>query len=272
MWIHPPQTNLTVNNVPGMDRYFARPLFLWMPRRLWKIQLFCPHSDCQGTESTESTSAGTELTSAGIYPRVRQVMDLTGWYSMAAEYLECKSCKRKVISWSNNIVSQLDIAHRVQFPCVMTYQLACDMKVVRMLRRRGMGNSSTQIQKKLAESHNEVWLEKVIHYLRDCDGFAKFTKRVGFRPSSGYHNHPPQKPVPSAKWLLSVYVSDVLQRIDEVKASITSTFGKFLKIDSTKKVTKKLAGYAAKTAVWANHETVSIFKWQTTVQDKLCYI
>jgi hypothetical protein len=43
-------------------------------------------------------------------------------------------------------------------------------------------------------------------------------------------------PVPTAQWLLFVYVRDVLQRLDEYKAKVTSTFGQILKVDSTKKV------------------------------------
>ena len=42
--------------------------------------------------------------------------------------------------------------------------------------------------------------------------------------------------VPSSRWLLSVYAQDILQRLPEVKAKITSIFGNILKMDSTKKV------------------------------------
>ena len=42
--------------------------------------------------------------------------------------------------------------------------------------------------------------------------------------------------IPSYAWLLKIYVIDVLQRIDETKAAITSTFGQVLKVDSIKKV------------------------------------
>ncbi|XP_064820251.1 uncharacterized protein LOC135538214 [Oncorhynchus masou masou] len=52
-------------------------------------------------------------------------------------------------------------------------------------------------------------------------------------------------PVPSPVLLLTVYSRDVLSRLDEVKARVTSIFGSILKMDSTKKVTKKLADTAA---------------------------
>lgn len=59
--------------------------------------------------------------------------------------------------------------------------------------------------------------------------------------------------MPSPVWLLTVYSHDVLSRLDEVKARVTSVFGSILKMDSTKKVTKKLAGTAADTAAWVTN-------------------
>ena len=41
---------------------------------------------------------------------------------------------------------------------------------------------------------------------------------------------------------MHVYCLDVLHRLQDIKASITSVFGSVLKLDLTKKVVKKLAG------------------------------
>ncbi|XP_051778746.1 uncharacterized protein LOC127526673 [Erpetoichthys calabaricus] len=60
-------------------------------------------------------------------------------------------------------------------------------------------------------------------------------------------------PVPGTKWLLSIYARVVASRLDETKARITSIFGSILKMDSTKKVIKKLAGAAAGTAAWVTN-------------------
>ncbi len=50
---------------------------------------------------------------------------------------------------------------------------------------------------------------------------------------------PPLLPaLPKPKWLLAVYARDVLGRLHEVKAKITSVFGCVLKMDSTKKVSQ----------------------------------
>ncbi|AWP12529.1 Hypothetical protein SMAX5B_015351 [Scophthalmus maximus] len=37
------------------------------------------------------------------------------------------------------------------------------------------------------------------------------------------------RPVPKHRWLMQVYAQDVLQRLDEVKAAITSQYGRILK-------------------------------------------
>lgn len=126
------------------------------------------------------------------------------------------------------------------------------MKVVRLLRQRGSGNSSTQLQKKLNEQHNEVWLQHTAHYLTDCQTFVQESKKKLLLPQT-FEDPPSQPPVAKAAWLLTVYCRDVLTRLEKVKASITSTFGTVLKIDSTKKITRKLAGAAAGTAAWATN-------------------
>lgn len=163
MWWYPPQPSLAPTGIPPMERYFGHPLLLWMPRKLWRVRLLCPHEDC-GKE---------ELTSAGLHQRVRQVVGVSGTYFMVAEYLACKGCKRKVISWTGNIIRQLDIGHRVQFPCLLTSKLGCDMQVVRQMRQRGLGNSSSQVQRQLAEQHSEVWLQKQLQFLTDCSGVTR---------------------------------------------------------------------------------------------------
>ncbi|KAI4792445.1 hypothetical protein KUCAC02_033378 [Chaenocephalus aceratus] len=60
-------------------------------------------------------------------------------------------------------------------------------------------------------------------------------------------------PVPKHRWLMQVYAQDVLQRLDEIKATITSQYGRILKMDSTKKVARKLAGKSYGTVTWATN-------------------
>ncbi|CAM4735070.1 unnamed protein product [Leuciscus chuanchicus] len=219
MWWYPPQQHFAVTGVPGTERYFGHLFFLWMPRKLWRVRLTCPHSDC----------VKKELTSAGLHLKIRQVVDVKTSYFMASEYLSC----------SFDIISQLDISHRLHFPCILTSKLACDMAVVRLLHQRGLGNSSSQVQKKLEEQHSEIWLQKVVQVLL-CLCLSNTHLLCSLY-------------VPKHRWLMQVYAQDVLQRLDEVKASITSLFGRVLKMDSTKKVARKLAGHSAGTATWVTN-------------------
>ena len=57
----------------------------------------------------------------------------------------------------------------------------------------------------------------------------------------------------SFRWLLQVYTHDVWSRLPQLRATATSVYGKILKIDSIKKVCKKLAGAAARIATWVTN-------------------
>lgn len=112
---------------------------------------------------------------------------------------------------------------------------ACDVSVLRLLRQRTLGNSATLLHKQLTEQHSEAWHQKVLHYLTDCQGFAK-ANASKLVTAPAFADPPTLQPVPKPAWLLTVYCNEVLQRLPEVKAAITSTFGTILKMDSTKKV------------------------------------
>ena len=49
----------------------------------------------------------------------------------------------------------------------------------------------------------------------------------------------------TCSWLMSVYARDILSRLPQLLATCTAISGSVLKIDSTKKVCKKLQGTAA---------------------------
>ena len=103
---------------------------------------------------------------------------------------------------------------------------------MRLLRERGLGNSPSQLRKQLAEQVSEYYLGNVLRYLGDCS-----MRSAAFEQWQRPFAHPPPAPVlPGARWLMRVYLQDVLARQDEYLASITSVFGEVLKIDSTRKV------------------------------------
>ncbi|GFS23951.1 hypothetical protein ElyMa_001652400, partial [Elysia marginata] len=80
---------------------------------------------------------------------------------------------------------------------------------------------------------------------------GKFAAQFVSQPVSAAKALPPYRPVPTARWLLDVYISDVHSRLDVLKAKVTSTFGTIFKMGSNKRVVKKLVGEAAGTAAWS---------------------
>lgn len=65
-------------------------------------------------------------------------------------------------------------------------------------------------------------------------GLVKFTGNLSVIPSAVYASPPPFCPLP--QWFETVHANDVVGHLDELKSVITSTFGRILKLDSTKKV------------------------------------
>jgi hypothetical protein len=163
------------------------------------------------------------------------VLDIENFYILVTEYLHCTDCGKTYMSWGLPILKQLTIGQQLQFPVILTYQNACDVKVIRLLRQRGLGNSTTQVQKKLSEQHSEAWLQRVAHYLTEAKAFMD-AHGSGLIDQVNFEEPPPMRPVLTPAWLLHIYGRDVMTRVDEVKATITSVFGEVLKVDSTKKV------------------------------------
>ncbi|KAJ7360212.1 hypothetical protein OS493_016838 [Desmophyllum pertusum] len=200
LWRHPPEPHLSSQIPPKADRYFSQRLFLWLPKKLCRYHLVCPNSTCNNHE----------LTSAGLYPVIHQVLDVDSVYNMVSEYLECSNCKKKY---------------------------ARDVRVIRMMRDRGLGNDPHKLYKGIVEQHNERYLQQTIAYRTQCKVFADASARgLVHRPTCMLSQPPAMCPVPKLQWLQNVYCQDVLQHVDEVKASITSVFGKILKMDSTSRV------------------------------------
>ncbi|KAB5574970.1 hypothetical protein PHYPO_G00215240 [Pangasianodon hypophthalmus] len=233
LWYEPPVPSLIYHQAPLPDWFFTHRLLVWMPYHLWKVRLFCP-------------VCGKQLTGYGIHKRARRVLDIDRYYLMVTETLRCTACRLNYISTSQTVLNQLDLPHRALFRVILTYKYACDIRVIRLLRERTLGNSPTRLARQLKENHGEEWLHHLAHYMEEC---AVFADRPSFLPVA--FQEPPQPiEVPTSKWLLTVYGKDSISRLDHIKASITSTFGTILKMDSTKKITKKLAGHARGTAQW----------------------
>ncbi|KAK3563113.1 hypothetical protein QTP86_016353 [Hemibagrus guttatus] len=214
LWYEPPVPSLIYHQAPTPGRFFTHRLFVWMPYHQWKVRLFCP-------------VCGKQLSGADLHKRACRVLDIDRYYLMVTETLRCTVCHVNYFSTSQTVLNQLDLPHQRLFRPILTYKYACDIRVIHLMRERTLGNSPTRLAKQLKENHGEEWLNRLAHY------------------------EPPEPiEVPTSKWLLSVYVKDIMRRLDHVKERITSKFGNVLKLDLRRKIIKKLSGHAQGTAQW----------------------
>nr|XP_055051857.1 uncharacterized protein LOC129437622 isoform X1 [Misgurnus anguillicaudatus] len=235
LWYEPPVPALIYHQTPTPDRFFTHRLMVWMPYHLWKVRVSCP-------------ACGKNLTGYGVHKRARKVLDIDRYYLMVTETLRCTVCSLNYLSTSQTVRDQLDLPHQKMFRLILTRKYACDICVIRLLRDRTLGNSPARLVRQLKENHGEEWLNRLAHYVGEC---AYFVDRPSLFPV--VCQEPPEPiDIPTSRWLLSVYGRDILCRLDHIKASITSTFGTILKMDSTKKITKKLAGHGRGTALWVS--------------------
>lgn len=242
LWWYPPPRVVSPVARPSPDEYFQKPLFLWMPRKLWAYNFYCPN--CGPRRS---------LTSKGVYRRCRKVVGVKEDYYLACEYMECKACSSAFLAWDERMLNQLSAGVRAQFPAVLTHKYACDVAVVSLLRGRTLGNSPTALRNSLCELHSEEWLRKQVSYLSECQRHQSGLKGFIQQQNPQYEEVPPFPAFPKAQYFLAVYVRDVYRRLPILLAEATSTCGSIIKIDSTYKVCKKLQGSDAHSANMATN-------------------
>lgn len=221
LWYHPPPAPVDTAK-PNVNVYFNLRLFLWMPRKMFRVDFQCPNCNIS-------------LRSKGIYNRVRPVLDVKDFYYLASEYMDCKRCHGSFLAYDRRMMAQMNDGMKCLFPVLLTWKYACDRSVVSLLRARTLGNTPTALQNNLKELHSEEWLRKQLVYLTDCQRHRRCVDSMKLLVPT-YHEAEPFKSLPGPKWFLTSYVRDVLERQDTLKAAITSICGTFLKIDSTKKV------------------------------------
>eukprot|EP00057_Strongylocentrotus_purpuratus_P007491 XP_011661965.1 PREDICTED: uncharacterized protein LOC105437258 [Strongylocentrotus purpuratus] len=206
---------------PNPGSYFRRRLFVWVPMRMWGIPLKCPTCD-------------VKMNLSGIYHKVREVVDIESRsYLVGGEYLRCSQCKLPLCPWNKDIISQLDPSHRQVFPAILTAHLALDRKCVTLLKPRTEGNSSSYCQQK----------------------GSTLTWATGLQ----YEPPLPYTPVSLAQWFQTVHTNHILDHLEEHRGVITSTYGRILKIDSTKKVNHFISSHRRWTSATnnINHSTVT---------------
>ncbi|KAK3720983.1 hypothetical protein QZH41_018540, partial [Actinostola sp. cb2023] len=240
-WWYPPQVSNNSTN-PTAKQYFLRRLFLWMPRKMWGVDFSCPNC-----------AEKRWLRSKGLYNRVRLVLDNQEFYYLAAEYMDCNACKGTFIAWDNRMLNQLSDGVRARFPVILTRKYACDKSIVTLLRARTFGNSPAALQNNIQELHSQQWLQKTLSYLTDCERQRKALSALGHTQAVNFEVVPSIQNFPSAKWFLAAYVRDVYSRLPDLLAQATSIYGKILKVDSTKKICKKLQGHSVGSASWVTN-------------------
>lgn len=234
LWYYPPQIYGS-SGTPDIYPLFCKPALVWMPYRTFNWEFKCP-------------TCSKPLTSKGAYRNVRLVLNLKSYYYLIGEYMECRE-SHTFISYDQRLLEQLTSDIRSKFPVTLTRKYALDNSVIAMLRSRTLGNSSHAIANSVLEQHSEDYLAKVQAYLADCSRHKESRARMN-QPAFDYRKPPTFKGVPRYQWFLATYLRDVWSRLELIKASITSIYGSVLKIDSTKKICKKLAGDAAKSVNW----------------------
>ncbi|XP_030295203.1 uncharacterized protein LOC115595183 [Sparus aurata] len=233
LWYEPPDPALIYHQTPTPDSFFTHQLMVWMPYHMWKVRLSCP-------------VCLKQLTDYGVHKRARKVLDVDRYYLMVTETLRCTVCSLNYLSTSQTVRDQLDLAHQTLFRPILTHKYACDIRVIRQLRNRTPGSSPARLVNWLKENHREKWLNRSVHYLGEC---AEFVDQSS--PFPVVCQEPPEPiDIPTSRWLLTLYNRDIFSRLEHIKACVTSTFGSILKMDSTKKITKKLAGHGEETALW----------------------
>ena len=104
------------------------------------------------------------------------------------------------------------------------------------MKPRTLGNSSSYIHSSIEELHSKEWGRRVVEYFSARELHKRVGILQGIAGATVYRPPPPYRPVPLAQWFETAHGNDVLQQVQEMKAVVTSTYGRILKLDSTKKV------------------------------------
>ncbi len=118
LWYHPPSAS-TGGSSPKLAWYFGKRLMCWMPLSMWRIRFQCP-------------ACGDSMQRNTTYEVVRKVLDVTDYFYLVTEVLQCSNRKKKDAqgntegcgfrcpAWNKEIINQLDAGHRAEFPIILT--------------------------------------------------------------------------------------------------------------------------------------------------------
>ena len=83
--------------------------------------------------------------------------------------------------------------------CVCVSRLACDLKVVKLLREKTVGHSAIDLLRFLSEQHAQAWMSRCLRYLSVCHSFNPTGSPPP--PHQQVLPPPPMTPLPSITWL-----------------------------------------------------------------------
>ncbi|KAK9533162.1 hypothetical protein VZT92_008310 [Zoarces viviparus] len=154
-----------------------------------------------------------------------------------------------MLAWDPAILTQLSEAHQAQFPAILTSRRGVDKSVVRLLRDRTEGNTMVKVWRQVQENHVEEYLQRKDLYttlLMTVVEPGEIVSALGHSLQAP----PPPRELPSARLLRHAFLMGEANNVQDYRNQILSTFGTALKMDSTKKVVKKLSGEGRGSAEW----------------------
>ncbi|XP_056319082.1 uncharacterized protein si:ch211-243p7.3 [Danio aesculapii] len=272
MWFYPPEPPGYISGtVPPPHLFFRGRVFFWRPVGVWRYSLRCPRGEeCAGS------GKNLHLYVSGYHNRVRQICDITNWYSMLTEVLRCGPCTEegrkcdggevgRWLAWDPPILCQLSEAHQAMFPAVLTHGRGVDKSVIQLLQSCTKMNSMMKVCRQVQENHTEEYLQRKDLYTT----LLMTLKKPGGIVSAFKHRFeapPPQRELPSVRLLRHAYLLAEAGNMQDYRKQILSTFGTVLKLDSTKKV----SGQAEGSAEWftsIGNENSQIVSFVVTCED-----
>ncbi|KAJ8370303.1 hypothetical protein SKAU_G00103350 [Synaphobranchus kaupii] len=229
MWFYPPEPPGYVRGaLPTPQLFFQSRLFVWRPVGVWRYSLKCPRGDeCVGR------GRNVHVYKSGYDHRVRHICGVSNWYTMVTEVLCCGPCTGeggtvgRWLAWDPAISSQLSEAHEAMFPAILTSKRGVDRNVVCLLRDRTEGNTMVKVWRQIQENHVEEYLQ--------CTHSRFHLLQESFPPRGSF---------------TTAFLLAEANNVQDYRSQILSTFGTVLKMDSTKKVVKKLSGEGGGSAEW----------------------
>ncbi|KAK3520143.1 hypothetical protein QTP70_015604 [Hemibagrus guttatus] len=125
--------------------------------------------------------------------------------------------------------------------CDSVYRRGVDKSVLRLLHDCTEGNTMVKVWRQIQENHFEEYLHHKDLYTTLLMSLVEpggIVSAMGHR----FQAPPPPRELPSARLLCHAFLLAEANNVEDYRSQILSVFGTVLKMDSTKKVVKKLSG------------------------------